>query len=169
MKRSPIKRSSKPIRKKSARPIPVLKTKLWDTIKVLCKQRDGNACWSCDQKNLVGSNWHPGHFVAAGSSSALRFHPLNIHSQCMNCNINLGGNGAHYARRIMHAYGMEFFFALESFPPTKSWKAWELETLIEKARLGLDEYTTYYLDTYGPKPHWWPDGVRSVPQAPTFA
>ena len=51
---------------------------------------------------------HAGHFIprAAGGLS-LYFHEQNVHAQCYRCNINLGGNGSEYYRRMVERFGQE--------------------------------------------------------------
>lgn len=136
----------------SQKDVPRLKRKLWSLLSPAIKARDGNSCVSCDRKGLDGSNWHAGHLFPAGSHSATRFHPYNIHSQDYRCNISLSGNAAEYASWFISKYGLWFFERMrDASRPTKQWKAWELEILIEKIRINLEEYSKYYEETYGPK------------------
>lgn len=126
-----------------------LKDDLWALLSPLVKQRDGNVCFSCRRANLEGSGWHAGHMFAAGSHNILRFDPLNIHSQCFHCNINLGGNGAAYAHAFIRYHGDKLFCSLErQSREIKKWKPYELEMLIGKAKEGLDSYAEYYHAIY---------------------
>lgn len=50
---------------------------------------------------------HAGHFLNKSLGLALYFEENNIHAQCYNCNINLGGNGAEYYRRMVLKYGQD--------------------------------------------------------------
>jgi hypothetical protein len=86
----------------------------------------------------------------AGAHSLIRYHPLNVHSQCYRCNINLGGNGAAYAERFMDRYGLGQFRALCSLKgrSTKQWRAPEVEDLIAALKRGGGDYERLYLERY---------------------
>jgi hypothetical protein len=128
-----------------------LKKTLWALLAALVKGRDGNVCFSSGRGNLEGSGWHAGHLFPAGQHSLIRFHPLNIHSQSFHDNVNLGGNGAEYARRFIRKYGPAFFEDMsKASRVSKKWTVPEIETLIEKAKLGIDHYTGFYETRYGP-------------------
>jgi len=45
----------------------------------------------------------------ASGGMSLYFHEQNVHCQCYRCNINLGGNGAVYAKNFVDKYGQEAF------------------------------------------------------------
>ena len=70
-------------------------TSLKNSLKQICHEyirlRDkGKPCISC------GTAWHPdfqaGHFYKAELFSSLKFNELNIHGQCVQCNIRKEGN-----------------------------------------------------------------------------
>ena len=49
-----------------------------------------------------------GHFITAGSCSALRFDPRNAHGQCWwNCNRNKSGNITGYRKGLLERFGQE--------------------------------------------------------------
>lgn len=102
MKRSPLKR-------KSVTAAAKLKARLWELCKHIIRKRDGNVCIICGKGELEGANWHTGHFIpSAACGSFLRYDLRNIHSSCYHCNINLGGNGALFYKRLVDIYGQEF-------------------------------------------------------------
>lgn len=114
MKRTPMKRSVKP-KKATRRPLKSstsparLKTRLWELCKGIVRKRDGNSCFICRKENLEKGGWHTGHFIPSSTCGAsLRYDLRNLHSSCYHCNINLGGNGALFYRRIEETYGKEF-------------------------------------------------------------
>lgn len=93
-------------RKKSVKQ---LKVKLWTLCKLLIRRRHGNTCYTCGAANLSGSNWHTGHFIPSSAGGVLlRYNLENLRPQCYNCNINLGGNGAEYYRRMVAEKGETF-------------------------------------------------------------
>lgn len=98
-----------PLRKKSKSNIKRLQDKLWEHCKKLVRERDGNICIICNKQNLEGSGWHTGHFIPSSTCGAyLRYDLRNLHSCCYNCNINLGGNGALFYRKLVDIYGQVF-------------------------------------------------------------
>lgn len=51
---------------------------------------------------------HAGHLIPKSVCGiGLYFDPMNVHAQCYHCNINLGGNGAEYYRKMVIRYGKE--------------------------------------------------------------
>jgi len=48
-------------------------------------------------------------FPSGSCGAVLRYHPLNLHVQSYNENINLGGNGAVYATNFIQKYGQQKF------------------------------------------------------------
>lgn len=90
-------------------PIKTLKNKLWELCKQLVRKRDGNVCIICGKTGLEGSSWHTGHFLPSSTCGAfLRYDLRNLHSSCYNCNINLGGNGAMFYKKLVYIYGQDF-------------------------------------------------------------
>jgi len=82
------------------------KDTLWELCKQIVRKRDGDSCVICPKRGLTGSNWHTGHLIPSSVCGAhLRFDLRNLHSNCYNCNINLGGNGAMYYRMMKIKYG----------------------------------------------------------------
>jgi hypothetical protein len=83
-----------------------LQDKVWKEAKRITLNKYGNTCYTCDRTNLDGSNCQLGHFIPSGSCGAyLRLDLRNLRIQCYHCNINLGGNGAEYYRRMVMEVG----------------------------------------------------------------
>ncbi len=94
----PLKRSK--LRKKGKQKISVLKRKLWETFSKYIRERDKYTCFTCGRKG-EGSGMHAGHFISKAIGGVeLFFHEENVHAQCYNCNINLGGNQWIYGQRL---------------------------------------------------------------------
>jgi hypothetical protein len=147
--RKPIKRK-KPPNKLSQKNLPKLKRKLWALLTAYVKDRDGNTCVSCGKGGLSGKGWHGGHLFPAGKHNIIRYDPKNVHSQCFNCNIDLGGNGAAYAVWHMDKYGMDEFKRLSTLSRhMKSWRSYEIQELIEALQKGGHYYESLYAEKYG--------------------
>lgn len=77
---------------KKAKSISKLKKDLWTVFSKWIKERDNWTCFTCHRKGK-GSGMHAGHFISKSIGGvALYFNEKNVHAQCFNCNINLGGN-----------------------------------------------------------------------------
>ena len=85
-----------------------LKAKLWELCKETVRLKYGNTCYTCGKGGLEGSNWHTAHFIPSAACGAyLRYDLRNLRPCCYNCNINLGGNGAEYYRRMVIEVGQK--------------------------------------------------------------
>ena len=79
-----------------------LQVKIWNECKRIIKIRYGNDCYTCDAKNLTGSNRHTGHMIPKKYLPyQYKFDLRFLRPQCYNCNMNLGGMGALYLNRLM--------------------------------------------------------------------
>ena len=100
MKRSPLKKVSK-------KPISTMKRKLWKEFSLFIRNRDNFTCFVCGKKG-EGGGMHAGHFIPKSVCGIeLYFSELNVNAQCYHCNINLGGNGAAYYRKMVTRHGQE--------------------------------------------------------------
>lgn len=99
MKRTQLKTKTK-IEKKSKTSISKLKAKLWNLFSKHIRERDKYTCFTCGRIG-EGSGMHAGHFISkAVGGIELYFDEDNVHAQCYNCNINLGGNQYEYSLRL---------------------------------------------------------------------
>jgi len=106
------------------------------SVKKVCHEyirlRDkGKPCISC------GTPWHQefqaGHFYKAELFSTIKFHELNIHGQCVQCNIRKDGNESQYRVNLPLRIGEDNFKALDdlaSLDKKVDFK-WNRDTLIE--------------------------------------
>src|ERR1035437_5167850 len=93
MKRTKLNRVSK-------QPISRLKRKLREVFSKYIRQSDKGICFSCGRK-CEGSGYHAGHFINSSVGGiTLYFNEDNVHGQCYDCNINLGGNQYEYGQRL---------------------------------------------------------------------
>ncbi len=93
------------LRKQSKDKIAVLKRKLWKVFSAFIKRRDKGICFTCGRK-CEGRGYHCGHYIPRSICGiGLYFDEKNNHGQCYNCNINLGGYGAMYHKKMIEKYG----------------------------------------------------------------
>lgn len=115
------------------------------------RANDGPVCISCGKAPLDASNWNAGHLFAVGSYPGLRFHPMNIASQCVGCNKYKSGNHAAYAAAFCRRHGADAFQALDDIKgEPMQWRADELIQLREALRsAGFAAYVNLYFDLEG--------------------
>lgn len=66
-------------------------------------------CFTCDRLIDEPAKAQTGHFIANASCGAyLRYDLRNLRIQCYFCNINLGGNGAEFYKRLVEEKGQEY-------------------------------------------------------------
>lgn len=100
------------------------------------RDRDaGCACHSCDTRETI--RWNAGHYRPAGNNSFLRFHPLNVHLQCSQCNDGnkKSGNLTEYRIGLVKKLGVEVVEWLEGPHPLKRWTIDELREICEQYKL----------------------------------
>lgn len=91
---------------------------------------EDQGCISCGQK--LGSKYDAGHYWSAGGHSAVRFHPDNVHAQCVACNQHKHGNLIRYQEGLLNKIGYDGYWWLESIAhDTKKWTKDELKELIK--------------------------------------
>lgn len=107
MKRSKLKRKSKSETRK-------IQDELWQECRriIMSRYEEPHRCFTCD-KFIDGSNRQLGHFIPNSVGGAiLRYNLDNLRLQCYYCNINLGGNGSEFYRRLVNEKGQPFVDAL---------------------------------------------------------
>ncbi len=121
------------MRKKSKQKISLLQRKLWAECKRIIRARYGNICYTCRVGGLIGSNWHTGHLWAKASLGAFMKYDLRVlRPQCYDCNINKGGMGADFLKRMQNENSVEFMEQLQNDRQVTV-KAYEhYEKLLEK-------------------------------------
>lgn len=90
-----------------------LKSKIWELCKAITRLRYQQLngmwyCYTCDRLIDEPAKAQTGHFLASSTCGAfLRFSLRNLRVQDYYCNINLGGNGAEYYRRMVLEVGQD--------------------------------------------------------------
>ena len=88
-----------------------LKKELWELCKQITRRRyvrpDGTfVCYTCDSIIQEAKSAHTGHFLPSSTCGAYLRHNLrNLRIQDFRCNIQLGGSGAEYYRRMLEEVG----------------------------------------------------------------
>lgn len=102
------------MRKRSNTPQAKLERSLWELCRSLANRLWATptgrsaTCYTCDRP-IRGSNKQLGHFIPKASGGALlKYNMLNLRWQCYNCNINLGGNGAEFYKRLVAEFGDKY-------------------------------------------------------------
>jgi len=91
-----------------------LKIKLWEECKRIVRakyQREDGMwnCFTCDRLIDEPAKAQTGHFLPSSTCGAyLRYDFRNLRVQCYNCNINQGGAGADFYRRLVETEGQEY-------------------------------------------------------------
>lgn len=72
----------------------------------------GLPCISCGRMpnfsaHIGGSGIHAGHYLSVGAHPELRFEELNVHIQCVHCNIHKSGNAIDYRVGLIKKIGVE--------------------------------------------------------------
>jgi hypothetical protein len=138
MKRSGIRKTAK------AKTMGWWKKEFWTVFSLFIRTRDNFQCFTCDNR-ADGKGMHAGHFIPRASGGlSLYFHEQNVHAQCYRCNMNLGGNGAEYYKRMVTKYGQElvdelFYLRDNGF---KKFSIPEYQELIEVYKKKISELKT---------------------------
>jgi hypothetical protein len=94
------------LKRKSKSEIRRVQDALWQECRRIIKKRYGNTCYTCGKTGLEGANWQIGHLIPKAALGAYLKYDLRVlRPQCYHCNINLGGNGATFLRRIEEEEG----------------------------------------------------------------
>lgn len=137
LKRKPMK-----VARKAPTVIKSLRTKTWELCKAITRARYGNTCYTCDKGPLVASGWQTGHFIPRSRGGmSLKYDLKNLRPQCYGCNIDLGGNGSEFYRRLVQNEGQEYvdeLFSRKNFE-VKETKDFYFDLIAEYKKI-LEEY-----------------------------
>lgn len=102
------------MKKQSKQPISKIQRSLWQECRriadILYPPVNGvTYCYTCD-KPISGSNKQLGHFIPKGACGAFLKYDVyrNLRWQCYHDNINLGGNGTEFYRRMVKDNGQKY-------------------------------------------------------------
>lgn len=92
-------------RKEKARPLAWYVNGAQAAFNKWIRARDADLpCVSCG--STARSAWDAGHFRSRGSSPALKFEPLNVHKQCVQCNQYQHGNLVNFRIELIKRIGI---------------------------------------------------------------
>lgn len=93
---------------KKKRSMKSIERELWALCRKITFFRYGTDCYTCTQKNLIGMNRQCGHYFPKGALGASLKYDLRIlRTQCFNCNINYGGMGGMFRKRMAGEIGVK--------------------------------------------------------------
>lgn len=87
----------------------------------------GYGCITCDTHDA--EEWHAGHWISVGASSALRFDPANVHLQCRQDNFFGGGMAQEYEARLPARIGQAEVDRLKYAPRNHKWTREECQVI----------------------------------------
>ena len=97
-------------------------------------------CISCG--SLARTSWDAGHYRARSVAPALRFHPDNVHRQCVQCNQHQHGNLIDFRIGLVKRIGIERVEWLEGQHEPVKYIIPELEEIKAKYRRLRREFQT---------------------------
>lgn len=107
-------------------------------VNAFIRERDRDQpCISCGTYDA--SEWHAGHWVSVGASSALRYDPANIHKQCHQCNWFEGGKSTDYEARLPARIGHAEFERVKYAKRERKWTREECQQIEAHYRAKLKE------------------------------
>lgn len=76
----------------------------------------GKPCISCGSlpAQKLGGTMDAGHYRSRGAAGHLRFNLLNIHAQCVKCNLYKSGNAVDYRLNLIEKIGLDKVEGLEN-------------------------------------------------------
>ena len=126
-------------RKDAIKPLSYFLKRAQNAVNKYVQLRDReHPCISCGTWD--SPEWHAGHFVSVGASSALRFDPANIHRQCAKDNVFLGGNQTNYEIRLIAKIGPQEVERLKTAQRLKVWTREELGAIYDEFRARIKEF-----------------------------
>lgn len=99
----------------------------------------GHGCITCGTHDA--EEWHAGHWISVGASSALRFDPANIHLQCRQDNFFGGGKAQEYEARLPARIGQAEVDRLKHAPRNHKWTREECQSIEAEYKTKLKELT----------------------------
>lgn len=115
------------------------KKELWKHFSKYIRLRDGRVCTTCGKIVPIEKpqGYHAGHCEPKSICPlSLYFDERNVNGQCYNCNINLGGWGARYRKRVDEKWGQGTYEDFERMKLELKGEQWTIDKFKEK----INEY-----------------------------
>jgi len=109
------------------------------------RERDkGSLCISCGRMpnysdHIGGSGIHAGHYRSVGACPELRFEELNVHIQCVHCNIHKSGNAIDYRIGLVKKIGAKNVDWIEGPHNPKKYSIEDLKEIAATYKVKLSE------------------------------
>lgn len=100
-------------------------------------EKAGYGCITCG--SFDASEYHAGHWISVGASSATRFDEQNIHRQCIQCNVFGGGKAQDYEARLPSRIGQAEVDRLKHAARSYKWTREECQEIEVKYKTKLKE------------------------------
>jgi hypothetical protein len=131
-------------RKEAIKTLPQLHREAQAAFNSWVRQRDAALpCISCGAKPPDLSGLHAGrdagHYRSVGSAAHLRYHPDNVHGQCVKCNQWGAGRAVDYRLGLIARIGLERVEALEADSTVRRWTREELAAIKTEYRAKLKQ------------------------------
>ncbi len=123
----------------------MLQRKLWVYCKALTRKKYGNPdgtwnCYTCNKTITYGGDAHTSHLIPKAACGAnLKYDLRNLRITCYHCNINLGGNGAEFLRKMIVREGQDYVDKLYDDKKVLTNAHQHYELLIEKYKLMMED------------------------------
>lgn len=131
-------------KRESIKRLPDLKREAQTAFNAWIRLRDaGQPCISCGAPppNLAGlhAGRDAGHYRSVGSAPQLRYHPDNVHGQCVACNQWGSGKAVEYRAGLIARIGVARVEALECNNEPRKWTHDELRAIRDEYRAKVKE------------------------------
>lgn len=139
-KRAKAERASDRERKAELKPMQYWLKRAEKAVNAFRREEDllsGYGCITCGTHDA--EQWHAGHWISVGASSATRFDPANIHLQCRQCNFFGGGKASDYEARLPARIGQAEVDRLKYSKRERKWTREECQAIEAEYRAKLRE------------------------------
>jgi hypothetical protein len=129
-KKAKAERAEIRVRKEALRPLQYWLKRAQKAVNEYCRARDlkaGYGCITCGTHDA--EEWHAGHWISVGASSATRFDPANIHLQCRKDNYFGGGMAQEYEARLPARIGQAEVDRLKNSSRNRKWTREECQSI----------------------------------------
>lgn len=129
-KRAKAERRALNERKMDLKPIQYWLRRAQVAVNAYCREFElqaGYGCITCGTYDA--EQWHAGHWISVGASSATRFDPANIHLQCRQCNYFGAGMATEYERWLPSRIGQSEVDRIKYAKREKRWTREECQAI----------------------------------------
>lgn len=141
-KKDKVERQQIKARKEALKPLQYWLKRAQKAVNDYCRARDlkaGYGCITCGTHDA--EEWHAGHWISVGASSATRFDPANIHLQCRQDNYFGGGMAQEYEARLPARIGQAEVDRLKNAKRERKWTREECQAIEAEYKSKLKELT----------------------------